>query len=326
MAADEQRAARAAGSAAPASPTPRYERFFDRAFGVRGKGPRIPRGVAMTVICVVATLMKLLFRCKVSKRENLVGLARESGVVVVSNHSALLDVVMMFMSAWPRVWPRLIGRSTLFEGRPVFGWLLARLGVIPIKRGEADLKAIKRAARSLRNGEVIMILPEGTRRSRGSQVPEVHGGAAMLARMAKVPILPMTVRDAENVRPEGARGLRFPRITSEFGDPVLLEDFDFLPRDQRLEGCVWYALRESYALNRRVAPEDVDMVELFPGGYDFTPVFREHPIPRHTSEEVARRCATARQAAEAADAVEAVKSVEAAEGAVAAGTSGPEQG
>ena len=87
-----------------------------------------------------------------------------------------------------------------------------------------------------------------------------------------VPILPMTVRNADKVKNKGER-LHFPRLYVVYGEPIMLQDFDFLPKDDRLEAYVWYALRESFALFNNVNPEDVDMKSLFPGDKDFTGVF-----------------------------------------------------
>ena len=44
-----------------------------------------------------------------------------------------------------------------------------------------------------------------------------------------------------------------------------------------------------------IAPEEVDMVALFPEDKDFTQVFAEHPIARHTTPELveAKRAAAA---------------------------------
>ena len=76
------------------------------------------------------------------------------------------------------------------------------------------------------------------------------------------------------------RGTEFKgQITNPtLGEPLYLEQFDFLPKDERLDGCVWYALRECFALFNDVKPEEVDMVALFPDDKDFTATFAEHPI------------------------------------------------
>ena len=119
--------------------------------------------------------------------------------------------------------------------------------------------------------------------------------------MGKAPILPMTVRGVERIKQKGQR-VHFPKVTVDYGDPILVGDFDFLPKDERVEACTWYAMRECFALYYRCAPEDVDMAALFPETRDYAPVFAEHPIPRHTSEELAEvaRAARAEKAAKAA--------------------------
>ncbi|MBQ9041865.1 MAG: 1-acyl-sn-glycerol-3-phosphate acyltransferase [Eggerthellaceae bacterium] len=266
-----------------------YGELFDSPFGVdeydNGK-KRFSRGPARVIVSTVAGICKVLYRYEVHGRENLYQLAEKSGVVVISNHTSYLDVVFMYLSIRPKYWPRFIARDTLFEASPALGWIFAHIGAFPIKRDSADRTAVKRASRMLKNGEIVCIMPEGSRRGKGSAKPRVHGGAALIARMGKAPILPMAVHNVDKVKVKGER-LRFPKITTEFGNPVMLSDFDFLPKDDRLDGCVWYALRECFALFQHVAPEEVDMVALFPDDKDFTQAFAEHPIPRLTSAEVA---------------------------------------
>lgn len=167
------------------------------------------------------------------------------------------------------------------------------MGAFPVKRDTADMTSIKRAVRMLKRRELVGILPEGTRRGKTDRVPSIHAGVSVIARMAKVPILPMTVRGVERIKQKGQR-VHFPKVTVDYGDPILVGDFDFLPKDERVEACTWYAMRECFALYYRCAPEDVDMAALFPETRDYAPVFAEHPIPRHTSEELARAARTAR--------------------------------
>ena len=49
-------------------------------------------------------------------------------------------------------------------------------------------------------------------------------------------------------------------------------------------------MRESFAMFQSKKPEDVDMVSLFPETKDYSKVFEEHPIPKHTSAEIAKAC------------------------------------
>lgn len=263
-----------------------YEKYWDMPLGGTSTEEHIPRGFARVIVRIVSVLCKILFRYRVDNRENLSAFKDKTGVVVVCNHTSFLDVVFIYMSVWPEMWPRLIARNTLFDGKPFpFGWALSRVGAFPIKRDTADRTAIKRATKMLKNNEVVCILPEGTRRGKGSKTPQIHGGAALIARMGRAPIVPMTVRDAENVKQKG-KFIRFPKITTELGDPIELEDFNFLPKQDRLDGCMWYAMRECFALSKRIPADQVDMNELFPGSKDFSEVFKEHPVVRHTTSEL----------------------------------------
>lgn len=151
------------------------------------------------------------------------------------------------------------------------GQIISRVGAFPIKRGSADRVAIKRAATMLKRGECVGIFPEGTRRNKGTATPQLHGGAAFIARMGKAPIVPSSVRNVEIIKQKGGR-VHFPKVTVAFGEPVYLEDFDFLPKEDRLDAASWYAVRECYALRDNVSRESVDMTELFPNSKDFSEV------------------------------------------------------
>ena len=270
-----------------------YAKCFDMPFGGNSPEKHISKGFPHLAVAVMSTIFKVLFRYRVDGRENLNELAEKTGVMVVCNHTSFLDVIVVYLSVRPRFWPRIIARSTLFTKAPsAFGWILAHVGVFPVQRDAADKTAIKRAVKFMKNGEVVCVMPEGARRNKSAIEPALHGGAALMARMAKVPILPMTVRDAEHVKEKG-KFIRFPKITSEFGTPVMLEDFDFLPKDERLDGCIWYAMRECFALSRRIPREEVDMPGLFPKGKDYTQIMAEADIPLHTSAEIAARYAQA---------------------------------
>lgn len=263
-----------------------YERCWDLPMTSTAHERHINTVVATIILSVVYGIAKLLFRHRCAHIQRFRELYKHTGVCVVSNHTSFLDVVFVYLSLWPHAWARFLGRNTLFENKPfIFKWLLSHVGVIPVKRDSADMLAVKRASRALKHGEAVCIMPEGTRRGRGSKKPRIHGGAALIARMGKAPLLPLCVRDAERIKEKGSR-VRFPRITTEFGNPILLSDFDFLPKDKRLEGATWYAMREVFALQLRVSPDEVDMPALFPDDYDFTPVFREHSVAQRSVDDV----------------------------------------
>lgn len=259
--------------------------MWDMPLGGTSLEKEIPHWSGNIIYGAVAAVCKLFWRYSVSGRETLRAFNKQHGCLIVANHTSFFDVVFMFLAARPAQWVRFIGRDSLFSNAGgLLGQLLSRAGAIPISRDTADRTAIKRAVRHLKDNELVGILPEGTRRGKSDREPELHAGVALIARMAKVPILPMTVRNAEKIKQKG-KWVSFPKVTIEYGKPILLDDFDFLPKPERLEACTWYVMRESFALFYQIPPEDVDMVSLFPKAKDYKQVFIEHPLMEHTAEE-----------------------------------------
>ena len=279
----------------------KYEDMWDMDLGGEPSKNEIPHWFGNLAYVVVGGLCKLLFRYRVDNRQKLRAFKNAEGAIVICNHTSFFDVVFMYLAARPSQWVRLMGRDSLFDNaHGLLGQILSRVGAFPVKRDSADMTSIKRAVRMLKRQELVGILPEGTRRGKSDRTPDIHGGVAMIAKMAHVPILPMTVRGTERIKNKGER-VHLPRVTVDYGDPILLADFDFLPKEERLEGCTWYAMRECFALFYNTCPEDVDMKALFPDSRDYADVFAEHPIPHHTSEELAE-AARAKAAAKAAKA------------------------
>lgn len=267
-----------------------YEKMWDMPLGGVSSEKQIPHWFGNLAYVVVGGVCKLLFRYRVDGRETLRAFKGKCGAVVVCNHTSFLDVAFIYLSARPQQWIRLMGRDSLFDNaHGLVGQILSRVGAFPVKRDTSDRTAIKRAAHMLKEDELVGILPEGTRRGKGSKIPSLHAGAAFVAKMGRAPLLPMTVRNAELVKQKGQR-MRFPKITVEYGSPIVLSDFDFLPKADRLEACTWYAMRECFALSARIPVEDVDMVALFPESPDWSSTFKEHPIPQRTPEEAIARC------------------------------------
>ena len=233
------------------------------------------------VYAVVAFVFKVAFRTKTIGKEKLDAVASRGGCLVVGNHASYLDPAFLWIAGRPKHWIRFMARDNMFANAGgLAGQIISRVGAFPIKRASADRVAIKRASTMLKRGECVGIFPEGTRRGRGTVAPELHGGAAFIARMGKAPIVPSSVRGVEKIKPAGSRFLHFPKIEVCFGAPVFLEDFDFLPKEDRLDGASWYVMRECYALSRGVSREQIDMKELFPEAKDFASVFAGRDMSR----------------------------------------------
>lgn len=257
------------------------EEMWDRPLGSHPelKG-HIPHWAGNVLWVLVGGICKILFRYKVVGREHIRRLQGQTGALVMGNHVSYADVVFFYLAPRPQQWMRLMGRDTLFNAAGgLGGQILSRVGAFPVKRDSADRQAVKRAVSMLKRKELVGIYPEGTRRGKGSVAPSLHEGGAFIARMAQVPIVPATVRNAEKIKPKG-KCLHFPYIEVIFGEPVEVSEFDFLPKEERLQACTWYVLRECYALSRGCKPEEVNMLELFPEMKDYSATFDNTSIAR----------------------------------------------
>lgn len=115
----------------------------------------------------------------------------EGGVLICGNHTSMSDPFYVAMSLGHRQQTRIMAKMELMR-IPVLGALLKKVGVIGVDRGKADVTAIKTAMKALKNGERLLLFPEGTRVREGSE-GEAHSGAAMLAARTGVPILPVYI-------------------------------------------------------------------------------------------------------------------------------------
>lgn len=195
------------------------------------------------------------------------------GLVMVSNHACYVDPYFIILKTFPKIWVRFMAKDDMFgNGGGLGGFLMSEAGAFPVKRDSADRTSIKRAVKHLKNGEIVGIFPEGTRRNKCEYVASLHSGAAFIANMAGVPIMPVGITNNEKVIQNGR--IHLPHITVNFGEALSVDDFDFLPRKERLEGCMWYAMREVHAMSMGVAPEEIDMREWYPDAKDYTEVFK----------------------------------------------------
>lgn len=113
---------------------------------------------------------------------------RRGGAIVVSNHWALSDPILIALIS-PRI-IHFMAKQELFHN-PIARFLLMRgLYAFPVNRKQADMVSLKQAMRVLQKGRVFGIFPEG-RRSVTGELDELERGAAFLALRCKVPIIPI---------------------------------------------------------------------------------------------------------------------------------------
>jgi len=113
----------------------------------------------------------------------------DEACVVMAKHQSAAETIAMPILVPAYVW--ILKRELFYI--PFFGWALAVLGAIAIRRGnprEAIKQVIKQGSRFLKNGRWVVIFPEGTRSVPG-EPGNYQPGGIVLAQKAEVGILPM---------------------------------------------------------------------------------------------------------------------------------------
>ncbi len=145
-------------------------------------------GLAWLVLYApVGALVKLRYRC-------IDSVPQHGGAILVVNHVSHVDpfLVARFVVDAGRV-PRFLAKESIFRVR-VVGYVVRRMGHVPVKRGTVDAQqALAAAADSLRNGNVIVLHPEGTVTRDPEWWPmSAKTGAARLALLVPdVPVIPV---------------------------------------------------------------------------------------------------------------------------------------
>ena len=138
------------------------------------------------------------------------------GALLASNHQSFLDPMLAGLGLSREV--HYMARDSLFRNW-AFGWLIRSLNAFPVKRSTADLAAIKEALRRLKRGQLVLLFGEGTRTQDGRIAP-LQPGIIMLARKAKVPVIPVVIDGAFEAWPRHHKLWRFEDIRTKYGQPM----------------------------------------------------------------------------------------------------------
>jgi 1-acyl-sn-glycerol-3-phosphate acyltransferase len=180
-------------------------------------------------IVVLKPVLLVLTRRRWSGFENV---PREGGAIIAINHISHADPLVFadaLIFSTHRV-PRILAKSTLFNGKGAVGWLVAKVlkgtGQIPVLRHTADASlALKAAVDALARGEMVAIYPEGTVTRDPEKWPmAAKTGIARLALLSGAPVVPVAQWGAQEIldsyRTPGLHLLPRHTMTVVAGPPV----------------------------------------------------------------------------------------------------------
>ena len=163
---------------------------------------------------VSAPVLYGLYRLRARGTENL----PEGGCVLACNHVSSLDPWVLGMPLWPKRFLRFMAKSELYWWPLTL--VLNRVGAFPVRRGQRDVVAVETAVQLARDGHIVAMFPEGTRRTKGlikRFEARPRSGAARIALEAGVPLVPAAVKGTDKL-------LRLGRLTVAYGTPVEIDD------------------------------------------------------------------------------------------------------
>ena len=161
-------------------------------------------------------VVKGLYRLRVRGLENV----PEGGFVLAANHTSNFDPWPLGIPFLPERQLRFMAKAELFN--PVLTPILRAGGAFKVRRGEGDVEAMRTAAELVREGEIVVMFPEGTRQTKGlvkRHAARPHTGAARIALTAKAPLVPAAIGGTDRL-------LRLGPLRVAYGPPIDLSDLD----------------------------------------------------------------------------------------------------
>lgn len=187
----------------------------------------LPRPVRVALTRFLFTAVwKLYIKEHIAGREQI----PDGPCLFICNHLSNADAPSIVRAIRPK-------RLFFLAGVKLQGTAMTRLGMelvdtIPIRPNSADVEALKRAVETLKSGHSVLIFPEGTR-SRTGQLLRAKKGAALIARRAGVPIVPIGLWGTEqflpiNEKDMGGESIRKADVHVRIGKPFLVSDLELV--------------------------------------------------------------------------------------------------
>ncbi|MDR7273268.1 lysophospholipid acyltransferase family protein [Catenuloplanes atrovinosus] len=154
-------------------------------------------------------------------------LPKDRGFILVVNHSSHFDPLPVADFVYCNgVWPRFLGKASIFR-IPVVGAWLKEIKQVPVERGTLDAaRSVEVLVAAVREGGAVVVYPEGTT-TRQPDLWPMRGktGAARIALITGAPVIPVAQWGAHRVfDPRDGKfrfGLRMP-VTVVAGPPLNL--------------------------------------------------------------------------------------------------------
>ncbi len=162
---------------------------------------------------LVRLLNAVLFRTSVNNRQVV---PAEGAVIIAPVHRSFIDFFVASEVTDRKL--HYMAKDSLWRNARL-ARILPAVGAFPVHRESADREAMRRAQQVLDAGEVLILFPEGERRT-GPVVQDLHEGVAFLAARTGATVVPVGIGGSASVMPKGKRIPRPRHIHLEVGQPL----------------------------------------------------------------------------------------------------------
>lgn len=156
---------------------------------------------------------RLFFSYRVVHPERMI---EEGPLILAVNHTSFFDPPLAGICSRRGVY--YLARKSLLKW-PFFGPLFPAMNVIPVERDGNDMSALREVIKKIKEGNGVVLFPEGTRSKDGNLQPARAGIGLVIAKTG-APVLPIRIFGAFDAFPKEARGLRITNITAVLGEPL----------------------------------------------------------------------------------------------------------
>ncbi len=141
---------------------------------------------------------------------------RHGAFILASNHASFLDPTMVGQALRQEIC--FLARKSLFRN-PIVGAILRSWKAIPVDRDEADVAGVRSILHALKDGDAVMLFPEGTRTRDGNLQP-ARPGVGFLVAKANVPVVPARIWGSFEAMGRGRKWPRPRKLHVTFGPPL----------------------------------------------------------------------------------------------------------
>jgi putative phosphoserine phosphatase/1-acylglycerol-3-phosphate O-acyltransferase len=192
---------------------------------------------------------------------------RKGPAIVAANHRSYFDVAAYILAVFESGRnPRFLAKKEMFDA-PLIGAFVKASGAICVDRKRSGRPAYDAGTEALRNGELLVIAPQGTiPRGEAFFDPRLRAksGVARLAAATGVPVIPLGLWGTERVWPRSSRFpdpttlIRRPKVRVRVGPPVAgLTGTDFDADTERIMDAITDLLPPEAKLRRIPTPDEL---------------------------------------------------------------------